>query len=133
MKLLKKVLSFIILIQCITFAQKPADKAQPQLSIQQSNFVEFKNSVIAASNGAITFDGQFIVLGDAIYGHFDIVAYNTSDKVIQKARSEDRAWKRDHGGNLKSITLSISASNAAKVVVSFHEMRINPNSGACKQ
>jgi putative lipoic acid-binding regulatory protein len=133
MNLFKRVLTFVILIQYLTIAQEPADKTQPQLSVQQSNYVEFKSTNITASNGTITFDGKFIVLGDAIFGHFDVVANNDSGKIIQKTMSEDRAWKRDHGGNLKSITVSMRASNAAKVVVSFHEMRINPNSGACKK
>lgn len=133
MNLIKNLLAFMVFIQCLTIAQEPADKTQPQLSVQQSNFVELKSTNLTASNGVITFEGQFIVLGDAIYGHFDLVAYSDSGKVIQKVMSEERAWKRDHGGNLKSITVSMHASGASKVVVSFHEMRINPNSGACKQ
>jgi hypothetical protein len=127
------VITFVVLIHCLTIAQEPAGKAQPQMSIQQSNYVEFKSTNITASTGTITFDGKFIVLGDAIFGHFDLLAYNDSGKVIQKTMSEDRAWKRDHGGNLKSITVAMRISNAAKVVISFHEMRINPNSGSCKQ
>ncbi|HEX2959222.1 MAG TPA: hypothetical protein VHO70_20475 [Chitinispirillaceae bacterium] len=128
------VVTMVTLIYSISLAQEGKNKdTQPQLSIQQSSYVEFKSSNITASSGTISFDGKFIVLGDAIYGHFDMVASSDSDKVIQNVMSENRAWKRDHGGNLKTIMLSMNAVNAVKVVVSFHEMRLHPDEGACKQ
>jgi hypothetical protein len=132
MNLLKNVLTFIILIQYLAFAQESTDKNLPQLSVQQSNYIEFKNTNITASNGTITFEGKFIVLGERVYGHFDMVASSDSGKVLQKAMSQDRAWLRDQGGKLKKITLSMNVSAPAKVEVSFHEMRLHPESGACK-
>lgn len=129
-----KIVIVVMLLGSFSFAQEQkSGNKQPQLLIQQSNFVEFKSSNISESNGTIAFEGKFIVLGDAIYGHFDIIATTDSGKVIQKVMSADRAWKRDHGGNLKSITLSMSAKAPARVEVSFHEMRVSPESGACKK
>ncbi len=130
-----RIVMIIAMLQCsIVYAQEQKNgNTQTQLFIQQSNFVEFKSTNITASNGAISIEGKFIILGNGIFGHFDMVAFDDSGKVIQKAMSEDRAWQRDHGGNLKSIALLMSTKEPAKVEVSFHEMRIHPEFGACKQ
>lgn len=132
MNLLKNVLTFVTLIQYLTIAQGSTDKTLPQLSVQQSNYVEFKSTNITASNGTITFDGKFIVLGERVYGHFDMVASNDSGQVLRKTMSQDRAWLRDQGGKLKTTSLSMNVDAPVKVEVSFHEMRLHPESGACK-
>ncbi len=127
-------LIFVSLTGYLTFAQESnPGNAQPQLSIKQSKYVNFINSSVTASEGAILFEGRFIVLGEGVYGHFDMIAYNDSGKVVQKAISEDRAWRRDSGSKLKTITLSTTSELPAEIEVSFHEMRINPDVGACKQ
>ncbi|NLG18716.1 MAG: hypothetical protein GX556_15410 [Fibrobacter sp.] len=134
MKIHLIALIFVSLTGYLTFAQESNPRnAQPQLSIKQSKYVNFINSSVTASEGAILFEGRFIVLGEGVYGHFDMIAYNDSGKVVQKAISEDRAWRRDAGSKLKTITLSITSEQPAEIEVSFHEMRINPDAGACKQ
>lgn len=133
MKLDRVALIMVSLIGYQVFAQNNDDKsAQPQLSIQQSKYVDFKSSNVAISKGTTVFEGNFIVLGEGVYGHFDMVASDDSGKIVQKVMSEDRAWRREQGSKLKAVTLSVNGALPSKVEVSFHEMRVNPDVGACK-
>jgi len=133
MTLFRIALILVSLFGYQAFAQDNESVAQPQLSIQQSKYVDFKGSNVSISNETTVFEGKFIVLGEGVYGHFDMVAFDDSGKVLQKAMSEDRAWRRDQGSKLKTLTLSVNEAYPSKVDVSFHEMRVNSDIGACKQ
>jgi len=115
----------------ITFAQEGL-VSQPQLFIQQSNYITFKSTNVNSSKEAVSFDGTFIILGKGVYGHFDMAAFDNSGKVIQISTSGNQNWRSDQGSKLKTVNLTMSNCNPAKVEVSFHEMRVNPNVGACK-
>lgn len=109
----------------------PAD--QPALVLQPSSYVEFTGSTIVASSGTIAIDANFIVLGEGIFGHFDLVAYNDSGAVLLVTSSPDQTYRRDRGPNIKSIHLETgSAQPCTLVEVSFHETRLEPETGACK-
>jgi hypothetical protein len=104
-----------------------------ELTVQSSKYVSFTSSNIIGSKELISFDGKFIVLGKGIFGHFDLVAFDGSGKVIHQIKSNDHAYQRDQGAKVKNIALSIdNDTSCIKVDVSFHETRINPDVGACK-
>jgi hypothetical protein len=93
-----------------TFAQhNDTIDSQPQLIIQQSNYVGFRSYTTDASGGAFRFNGKFIVSGEGIYGHFDLVGYDQYGKIVLKAKTDDRAYRRDQGGKMKSVELSTSS------------------------
>jgi hypothetical protein len=104
----------------------------PKLEVQTSRFVNMLNSSLQFENSLATFYGNFTVSGEGIYGHFDAFVYNGSDFLVSKVRSDDRAWRRDQGGKIKNISFTIgSIPLNSKVVISFHETRIDPKNGAC--
>lgn len=134
-KLLLQAVAFLV---CVALgrsnaAEKSAGVNQPQLVVQSSKYIDVKSSSIFLSGGTSTFNSTFIVLGEGIYGHFDLIAFNDSGKVIQQTKSDNRAYRRHQGIKLKSISMNLeSAPKCTKVEVSFHEMRVNPDVGTCK-
>jgi hypothetical protein len=104
--------------------------SKPSISILPSKYVSFTNTNLAVSNGLMVFNGSFIIFGQGVYGHFDLVVYSDSGKVTQKIQSDDRAWRKERGSRVKSISLSLgSVVTCYKIEVSFHEMRTDLNSG----
>jgi hypothetical protein len=64
-------------------------------------------------------------MGEGVFGHFNAVVYGDSDKVFKEIQSEDRAWRSDQGGKIKSIIFNIGIiPSNSKVVISFREMRV---------
>ncbi|MBN1576786.1 MAG: hypothetical protein JW913_09555 [Chitinispirillaceae bacterium] len=105
---------------------------KPELVVQPSKYVEILDAVIGSSDGSMVFEGHFIVLGRGVFGHFDFVAYDDSGEVIQLTKSDDRAYVKDNGARVKSIDMNLGpVDKCEKVEVSFHEMRMEPDSGAC--
>jgi hypothetical protein len=118
-------------ISSIFAEDNSASSKQPSVSIQSSKYISFTNTKLVTSNGAVIFEGDFIVLGEGIYGHFDLIAYTDSGKIIQKVKSDDRAWRKLQGSRVKSISVSLgSVTDCSKVEVSFHEMMADRDSGA---
>ncbi|MBN1306322.1 MAG: hypothetical protein JXA18_00290 [Chitinispirillaceae bacterium] len=105
---------------------------EPQLEVQPSKWVEMLGAGIGSSDGSMVFEGYFIVLGQGVFGHFDFVAYDDSGKVIRCIKSEDRAYVKDSGARVKSVSMNLgSVDKCVKVAVSFHEMRFEQDSGVC--
>lgn len=106
--------------------------SQSQLVIQSSKYIKFNSSNLITLNGALTFDGKFIVLGEGIYGHFDLVVFNDSGTVVYQTKSVDRAYRRHRGVKLKSVKMNLeNVSKYTKAEVTFHEMRVDPKAGTC--
>jgi hypothetical protein len=127
------VLLFLTLFSSQLFAsESQSSSSQQQLVVQPSQYIKFTSSSIVTLNGIITFDGKFIILGEGVYGHFDLVAFNDSGKIIQQTKSADRAYRRHSGVKTKSVKINLdNASECIKVEVTFHEMRVEPKAGAC--
>jgi hypothetical protein len=125
-------LSLTVIISRSIAAESTLSVNQPQLTVNPSNYVTFNSSNVVVSKDAITFEGTFVVLGEGIYGHFDLVTYDDSGKSVQLTKTDDQAFMRDHGSKPKPIILVTGNSKGiTKVEVSFHEMRLNPDTGAC--
>ena len=104
----------------------------PELEIISSRYVKFFDHAIASNGEGLTFTGSFIVLGKAVFGHFDFLTLGDSATVLNIATTEDRSYRSDKGGNPKTITLSIGpATGSRQVKVAFHETRLEPESGLC--
>jgi len=114
------------------FAQEnTASSKQPAISVPASKYINFTNTNLVTTKGVMTFDGNFIVLGKGIYGHFEVIVYGDSETVIQRVKSEDRAWRKEQGSKVKSISLSLgSISTCSKVEVMFQETQIKSDSNA---
>jgi hypothetical protein len=133
----KLLLQTVTFLACISFgrsnaAENSAGVNQPQLIVQSSKYIDMKSSSLLLSGGSPSFRGAFIVLGEGVYGHFDLIAFNDSGKEIQQTKSDNRAYRKHQGNKLKSIGVDLGSDlKCTKVEVSFHEMRVNPNVGAC--
>lgn len=129
-----RTIMMLLLVSTVSMAAEnsaPAD--QPALVLQPSSYVECTGSSVVVSSGTITFDANFIVLGEGIFGHFDLVAYNDSGEVLLVASSPDQTYRRDRGPNIKSVHLETGCTKPCTLVeVSFHETRLEPDVGACK-
>lgn len=129
----RMALLLVILLSSQLFAlRNKIPPSQPLLVVQSSKYITFNSSNLISLNGALTFDGKFIVLGEGIYGHFDLVAFSDSGKVVYQTKSVDRAYRRHSGVKLKSVKINLeNASKYTKAEVTFHEMRVDPKAGAC--
>jgi hypothetical protein len=70
-------------------------------------------------------------MGKGIYGHFELIACDDSGKVNQRTATDDRAWRKDKGANVKSISISLDAApDLSKVEISFQETRVESQTEA---
>jgi hypothetical protein len=108
----------------------------PELKIEPSKYVNFTSTKLTAQNGTINFQGEFLVLGEGIYGHFDLQTFDSTGKRLKLAQSEERNYRRKQGSKYKSVSISTTDTDSLqcyKVSVFFHEMRLEPDSGPCKR
>jgi hypothetical protein len=96
----------------------------PEVSVEQSDFVKFLKQSISLQKKSLVFEGEFVVLGKAIYGHFSFVSYDDSGTVVDETTTDDRAYRSDKGGKIKFITVNLgSPQNCTLVKTLFHETR----------
>jgi isopentenyl phosphate kinase len=114
----------------VIYAQdNTASGKQPSVSTLPSEYISFTNTSLVTSKGIMTFEGNFIVHGKGIYGHFEATVYGDSGAIIQRVKSEDRAWRKELGSKMKSISLSLGpVSTCSKVEVIFQDTQIKSNS-----
>ena len=111
---------------------KPAALRLPELEIVPSRFIEFFNHELAIEGNELVFDGSFIVLGKAVYGHFDFMRVGDSGTVLTILTTDNRSYRSDKGGRPKSLAMKIGpAAGCVLVKASFHEMRVEPENGLC--
>ncbi len=104
----------------------------PELEIISSRYIKFFDHAIASNGEGLAFTGSFIVLGKAVYGHFDFLTLGDSGTVLNITTTADRSYRSDKGGNPKTITQGIGSANGSKLVkASFHETRLEPEGGLC--
>jgi hypothetical protein len=111
-------------------------KIDPELKIEPSNYVNFTLTTLTAQNGTITFKGDFLVLGEGFFGHFDLQTFDSTGNRLKLAQSEERNYRRDQGSKYKNVSISTTDTDSLqcyKVSVFFHEMRLEPDSGPCKR
>ena len=109
---------------------------EPELIIEPSKYVSFTSSTLTAKNGTINFQGTFLVLGEGIFGHFDLQTFDSTGNRLKLAQSEERNYRRDKGSKYKNVSISTTDTDSLqcyKVSVFFHEMRLEPDSGPCKR
>ena len=118
--------TIIILFITLLFASgENATIIQPELKMVPSKYVMLRNAAIQVQGKTLEFDGQFLVLGRGIYGHFEFIAYDDSGKVLMTTKSDDRAYRRDRGARVKAIKVTLgSVPSCSSVTVAFHEMRV---------
>jgi hypothetical protein len=104
----------------------------PELEIISSRYVKFFDHAIAFNGEELAFTGSFIVLGKAVYGHFDFLTLGDSATVLNITTTEDRSYRSDKGGNPKTITRGIGPATGSRLVkASFHETRLEPEGCLC--
>jgi hypothetical protein len=111
-------------------------KIDPELKIESSKYVNFTSNTLTAKNGTINFQGDFLVLGEGIFGHFDLQTFDSTGNRLKLAQSEERNYRRDQGSKYKNVSISTTDTDSLqcyKVSVFFHEMRLEPDSGPCKR
>lgn len=111
-------------------------KIDPELKIVPSKFVNFTSTTLTAQNGTINFQGDFLVLGEGIFGHFDLQTFDSTGSRLKLAQSEERNYRSDQGSKYKNVSISTTDTDSLqcyKVSVFFHEMRLEPDSGPCKR
>jgi hypothetical protein len=123
-------------VLAVVIAKKAQEEARkvtlPELEIVSSRFVEFLDHSFSLQGEELVFDGSFIVKGKAVYGHFDFMMIGDSGAVITVVCTDDRSYRRDRGGRLKTITMKTRAAAGCTLVKAyFHEMRIEPEKGFC--
>ena len=112
--------------------EKPEEITQPELEIVSSQFVEFFKKALIQRQDELLFNARFIVLGKAVYGHFDFMMVGDSGTVIGTVSTDDRSYRSDKGGRPKTFSMNIgAAANCILVKVAFHEMRKDPEKGLC--
>lgn len=110
---------------------KPEITAPPEFKIESSQFIDFLASSLTTQNGDLVFEGNFIVLGKAVYGHFEFILEGDSGSVGNTITTDDRAYRSDKGGRVKKIQQYLGVSDGCSVVrVLFHEMRVAPDKDA---
>jgi hypothetical protein len=108
----------------------------PVLKIEPSKYVNFTSTKLTAQNGAINFQGDFLVLGEGIFGHFDLQTFDSTGNRLKLAQSEERNYRRDQGSKFKNVLISTTDTDSLqcyKVSVFFHEMRLEPDYGPCNR
>ena len=77
--------------------EKPIELTLPKFEILPSRFVEFFNHELAIEGNGLVFNGSFIVLGKAVYRHFDFMMVEDSGMVLTTVTTIDRSYRRDKG------------------------------------
>lgn len=116
--------------------EKARLKIDPELKIEPSKYVNFTSTTLTSQNGTINFQGDFLVLGEGIYGHFDLQTFDSTGNRLKLAQSEERNYRREQGSKYKNVSISTTDTDSLQcynVSVFFHEMRLEPDSGPCKQ
>lgn len=111
-------------------------KIDPELKTEPSRYVNFTSAKVTSQNGTIQFNGDFLILGEGIFGHFDLQTFDSSGNRLKLAQSEERNYRRDQGSKYKNVSISTTDTDSLqcyKVSVFFHEMRLEPDLGPCKQ
>src|SRR5512133_87229 len=111
-------------------------KINPELKIEPSKYVNFTSTTLTAQNGTINFQGDFLLLGEGIFGHFDLETFDSTGNRLKLAQSEERNYRRDQGSKYKNVSISATDTDSLqcyKVSVFFHEMRLEPDSGPCNR
>lgn len=130
---MRKIFIYPILLLFIGVTVSQTIEARlPELSISNSKYVQFVNPQLLNTGGQLAFSGDFLLLGEGFFGHFDFALYADSGNVIKVVTSQDRAYQRDNGAKVKSIQFALGKfEKCSKIVVSFHEMRLEPDGGLC--
>ena len=96
----------------------------PEVNIEPSQYVKFQKHLISLQKESLVFEGEFVVLGKAIYGHFSFISYDDSGTVVDEMNTDDRAYRSDKGGKIKFLTVNLgSPQNCTLVKALFHETR----------
>lgn len=112
--------------------KKPEKLTLPQLETVASRFVDFLEKTLVIQGTELVFSARFIVLGKAVFGHFDVMKIGDSGTIITTISTDDRSYRSDKGGRPKTLELNAGpAAGCALVKASFHEMRKEPENGLC--
>jgi hypothetical protein len=116
----------------ITTTGKPEDKIPPETEIESSPYIKFSEHSVQYQEEKLIFEGNFVVLGKAVFGHFDFVLLKNTGAVISAVKTDNRSYRSDKGGRVKTVQVNLgSASGCTLIKVYFHETRIEPDIGAC--
>lgn len=108
----------------------------PELKIELSKYVNFTSTNLTVQNGVINFQGEFLVLGEGVFGHFDLQTFDSTGNRLKLVQSEVRNYRRDQGSKYKNVSINTTDTDSLQcyaVSVFFHEMRVEPDNGPCKR
>ena len=104
----------------------------PELHILPSEFVDFFDRELVLQGEELDFKATFIVLGKAVYGHFDFMMVGDSGTAATVKSTDNRSYRSDKGGSPKTLAVNLGpAAGVVLVKAAFHEMRVEPDKGLC--
>ncbi len=121
-----------ITVLCTSPAFGRTGETKPLLIVQPSRYVDIINAEICILAESVRISNHFIVLGRGIYGHFDVVACDSTGTEILRMKSEDTVYRKNRGSRVKSFNMDLGrVPSCKKVEIAFHETRLDPHTGTC--
>jgi hypothetical protein len=112
------------------------DKTENQsisINVIPYEYIQFKETAIYSTNDEITVNGTLYLISKGIFGHVDVVAYDSAANIIKKAKTEDVKYRwSDQNKRMRPFFVDLGVlPNCKSVDITFHETRLHPDEGLC--